>query len=79
MSHPVAAGKLSLLAPVSGPMVPIEQVPDPVFAQKMVGDGISIDPTKREPGCSPFGPVMPAYPSLSLVSPTTGASSLAPP
>ena len=33
-----------LRAPLSGILVPIEQVPDPVFAQKMVGDGISIDP-----------------------------------
>jgi phosphoenolpyruvate-protein phosphotransferase len=29
---------------VTGVLVPIEQVPDPVFAQKMVGEGISIDP-----------------------------------
>jgi phosphocarrier protein FPr len=28
-------------------LVPLEQVPDPVFAQKMVGDGVSIDPTDR--------------------------------
>jgi phosphocarrier protein FPr len=31
-----------LLAPLSGPLVPIEEVPDPVFAQKLVGDGVSI-------------------------------------
>ena len=36
--------RLALTAPLSGPLVPIERVPDPVFAQKMVGDGISIDP-----------------------------------
>jgi multiphosphoryl transfer protein len=35
---------LTLVAPLSGQMVPIEQVPDPVFAQRMVGDGVSIDP-----------------------------------
>jgi phosphoenolpyruvate-protein phosphotransferase len=35
---------LLLLAPLSGPLLPIEQVPDPVFSQKMVGDGVSIDP-----------------------------------
>ncbi|MCC8988478.1 MAG: glucose PTS transporter subunit IIA, partial [Candidatus Contendobacter sp.] len=35
---------LVLTAPLSGPLLPIERVPDPVFAQKMVGDGISIDP-----------------------------------
>ena len=40
--------ELTLTAPMSGPMVPLEQVPDPVFAQKMVGDGISIDPITSE-------------------------------
>src|SRR5215211_7717806 len=37
--------RLSVLAPVSGQVWPLECVPDPVFAQKMVGDGLSIDPT----------------------------------
>ena len=36
--------RITLTAPLSGPLVPIERVPAPVFAQKMVGDGISIDP-----------------------------------
>ncbi len=36
--------RMTLTAPLSGPLVPLERVPDPVFAQKMVGDGISIDP-----------------------------------
>jgi phosphotransferase system IIA component len=35
---------LVLLAPVSGPLVPLESVPDPVFAGKLAGDGIAIDP-----------------------------------
>ncbi|MFL5582984.1 MAG: phosphoenolpyruvate--protein phosphotransferase [Gemmatimonadaceae bacterium] len=35
---------LSLLAPVSGLLVPLEQVPDPAFAQKLAGDGVSIEP-----------------------------------
>jgi phosphotransferase system HPr (HPr) family protein len=38
------SGRIVLLAPLSGPLVPIEEVPDPVFAQKLVGDGVSIDP-----------------------------------
>jgi phosphocarrier protein FPr/phosphocarrier protein len=37
-----------LTAPLSGVMVPLATVPDPVFAQKMVGDGISIDPISDE-------------------------------
>ena len=36
---------LRLLAPVSGKTVPIESVPDAVFAQKTVGDGIAIAPS----------------------------------
>ena len=34
-----------LLAPVSGQIVPIEEVPDEVFAQKILGDGIAIIPS----------------------------------
>jgi multiphosphoryl transfer protein len=34
-----------LRAPLSGQIWPLERVPDPVFAQKLVGDGVSIDPT----------------------------------
>jgi multiphosphoryl transfer protein len=37
-------GKILLKAPLSGVLMPIERVPDPVFAQKMVGDGVSLDP-----------------------------------
>jgi multiphosphoryl transfer protein len=38
------ASSLVLIAPLSGQLVPIEHVPDPVFAERMVGDGLSIDP-----------------------------------
>src|SRR5215469_15423402 len=37
--------RLQILSPLSGQIWPLERVPDPVFAQKMVGDGLSIDPT----------------------------------
>ncbi len=40
--------KLKIVAPLSGVLVPLEQVPDPVFAQRMVGDGVSIDPLSSE-------------------------------
>ena len=36
---------ITIKAPISGITVPLEQIPDSVFAEKMVGDGISIDPT----------------------------------
>jgi multiphosphoryl transfer protein len=37
--------RVQFLAPLSGQVWALERVPDPVFAQKMVGDGLSIDPT----------------------------------
>jgi phosphocarrier protein FPr/phosphocarrier protein len=45
---PAAATQIEILAPLSGVLVPLESVPDPVFSQKMVGDGISIDPTSGD-------------------------------
>lgn len=33
-----------LYAPLSGKVVPLEEVPDPVFNQKMMGEGIAIIP-----------------------------------
>ena len=41
----MSSNELILLAPVSGTLYPLERVPDPVFSQKLAGDGISIDPT----------------------------------
>jgi phosphocarrier protein FPr/phosphocarrier protein len=37
--------KLILIAPLSGWVTPLEDVPDPAFAERMVGDGVAIDPT----------------------------------
>ncbi|MFQ3176499.1 MAG: PTS system glucose-specific IIA component [Psychromonas sp.] len=36
---------INLIAPISGEIVAIEEVPDVVFAEKIVGDGIAIRPT----------------------------------
>jgi phosphoenolpyruvate-protein phosphotransferase len=37
--------RISIVSPLSGPVWPLERIPDPVFAQKLAGDGLSIDPT----------------------------------
>ncbi|HLJ33232.1 MAG TPA: PTS glucose transporter subunit IIA [Ktedonobacteraceae bacterium] len=37
--------KIEVLAPLDGIVVPLEDVPDEVFAQKMAGDGVAIDPS----------------------------------
>lgn len=35
-----------LLAPMAGWLTPLEEVPDPVFADRMMGDGVAVDPTE---------------------------------
>src|SRR6201981_183537 len=37
-----------LYAPLSGPVIPLEDVPDPVFAQRMAGDGLAICPVDNQ-------------------------------
>ena len=43
-SEAVPKVPVELVAPLGGEVYPITEVPDPVFSQKLVGDGISIDP-----------------------------------
>jgi glucose-specific phosphotransferase system IIA component len=45
-SHLSSSGQdeIVLLAPLTGPVVPLAEVPDPVFSAGMSGDGIGIDP-----------------------------------
>ena len=38
----------SLFAPFSGVVVPLDEVPDPAFAQRLAGDGIAIDPLDQK-------------------------------
>ena len=45
---PGAGGTLAALPPLSGLVVPLDSVPDPVFARRLVGDGVAIDPTSNE-------------------------------
>ena len=35
---------VSILSPLTGKAVPMEEVPDPVFSQKIIGDGIAVIP-----------------------------------
>ncbi|WAA12055.1 PTS sugar transporter subunit IIA [Fervidibacillus halotolerans] len=36
---------LTIIAPMSGKYIPLENVPDPVFSEKIMGNGIAIEPT----------------------------------
>jgi phosphocarrier protein FPr len=63
-----AVTRLDLKAPLTGVLVPIEQVPDPVFAQKMVGEGISIDPLSDHLLAPCDGEVIHLHPALHAVT-----------
>ena len=47
MTDQKSISSFPLLAPVHGLVLPLEEVPDPVFAQKAVGDGLAIDPLSQ--------------------------------
>src|SRR5579863_5167523 len=39
-------GAIALAAPLGGWSTPLDEVPDEVFASRMMGDGVAIDPTE---------------------------------
>lgn len=43
---------LTIYAPLAGWVTPLAEVPDPVFAEKMLGDGVAIDPV-NDALCAP--------------------------
>ncbi|PTL01279.1 PTS glucose transporter subunit IIA [Staphylococcus haemolyticus] len=40
--------EIEIYAPLTGEYINIEDIPDPVFAQKMMGEGFGINPTEGE-------------------------------
>jgi PTS system glucose-specific IIA component len=56
-----------VVAPLTGTIKPLEEVPDPVFAQKMMGDGIAIEPTDGEVVAPVDGEVVQVFPTKHAV------------
>lgn len=56
-----------LLAPVTGRLIRIEQVPDPTFAEKMLGDGVAIEPAKGEVVSPVDGEIISLFPTKHAV------------
>jgi len=57
----------TIVAPLSGTVVRLEDVPDPVFAQKMMGDGIAIDPTDGDVVAPVDGEIIQLFPTKHAV------------
>jgi multiphosphoryl transfer protein len=62
------SGALTLVAPLAGWAAPLSETPDPVFAEKMLGDGIAIDPTLGELRAPCDGVVIGLHDSLHAVT-----------
>ena len=48
---------LTVRAPLAGTVISIEDVPDPVFAGRIVGPGLALDPERSEAGVTALAPV----------------------
>lgn len=51
--QPPVEGGIDILAPISGELIALDKVPDKVFAEKIVGDGVAISPTGKHL-CAPI-------------------------
>jgi PTS system D-glucosamine-specific IIC component len=54
-------------APVQGNMIPIEEVPDTIFAQKLVGNGVAFYPDRGELVSPVAGTVVILYPTMHAI------------
>ncbi len=58
---------VSVLSPVDGDLVLLEDVPDPVFSQKMMGDGIAVNPVTNVVAAPVQGKVVQVFPTKHAV------------
>ena len=54
-------------SPMQGRMIPLEEVPDPIFAGKLVGEGVAFIPDKGELVSPVKGTVMHIYPTMHAI------------
>ncbi|WP_304941309.1 PTS glucose transporter subunit IIA [Turicibacter sp. TJ11] len=60
--------KKGIFAPITGTLLPISEVPDPVFSQKMMGDGFAIEPTEGKVYSPVTGKVLNVFPTKHAVA-----------
>ncbi|WP_394237203.1 PTS glucose transporter subunit IIA [Niallia oryzisoli] len=60
-------------APLTGKVVSLEEVPDPVFSQKMMGDGVAIIPSDKQVYSPVDGEIVSVFPTKHAISLRTKA------
>jgi len=58
----------TIIQPLEGKLLPIEEVPDPVFSQKMMGDGFAINPSNGVLISPIDGTVINVFPTKHAIS-----------
>lgn len=58
---------VELFNPVDGDVIPIEEVSDPVFSQKMMGDGFGVEPDNGQVYSPVAGKVVSVFPTKHAV------------
>ncbi|GAB3049235.1 PTS sugar transporter subunit IIA [Virgibacillus ainsalahensis] len=58
---------LTIYAPVDGEVVQLEDVPDPVFSEKMMGDGIAVKPANGKLVSPVKGEVIQVFPTKHAI------------
>jgi multiphosphoryl transfer protein len=59
---------IAIASPLAGWITPLEAVPDPVFAERMLGDGVAIDPTEGRLVAPAAGTVVSVHPAGHAVT-----------
>ncbi|MCP3027451.1 PTS glucose transporter subunit IIA [Halobacillus sp. A5] len=57
----------NIVAPLSGKVVSLDEVPDPVFSQRMMGDGVAIEPSNGKVVSPVDGEVVQLFPTNHAV------------
>ena len=72
------ATTLAVVAPLPGRVLPITEVPDPVFAAELVGPGVAIDPPRGpvEAVAPVAGRLVKVHPHAFVVQPAAGPAVL---
>lgn len=59
--------KQSIYAPMTGDIIPIAEVPDPTFSEKMMGDGVAIEPKDGEVRAPVDGEIVQLFPTKHAI------------
>ncbi|MCM3760359.1 PTS glucose transporter subunit IIA [Alkalihalobacillus oceani] len=66
-ASPIQPKEEMIHAPLTGKLVSIEDVPDPTFSQKMMGDGFAIDPADGSVLAPVSGEIVQVFPTKHAV------------